>query len=422
VTVSALPTAYVSANGPTTFCNGSSVGLSANTGSSYLWSNGATTQNITANASGIYFVTITNAAGCSAVSNEIVVNAQQTFVATATAVGPTTVCDGAFVTLVASPGASYTWSNGATTQGINAGINGNYSVTVVNSSGCSSTSASIPVTILPVPVASISNNGPLTFCEGGSVVLTGTGGNTYMWNSSISNPTITATEEGTYVLTAFGPNGCSDAAEVVVTVNEAPSGTLMLDGNAILCPGETLEISAQPNNGYTWSNNQTTQSIVVTSPGSYSVLLTGLNGCTANSEVVNVTAGTSTSSTINATGLNSYTLNEVVYTQSGTYTQIQTNAAGCDSVITLNLTLTVGLDEGAMTEVSLYPNPTSESFMIKTSSPLYGAFDLMDAQGKLVFSGQMLGNETPVNVSALARGIYYLRISELSEPLRVVKN
>jgi hypothetical protein len=326
------------------------------------------------------------------------------------------------VTLVASPGASYAWSNGATTQGINAGVNGNYTVTVLNASGCSSTSASVPVNILPVPVAGISNNGPLTFCEGGSVVLTGTGGNAYMWNSSLNSSTITATQGGTYVLTAFGPNGCSDAAEVVITVNEAPSGSLMLDGNAILCPGESLEISAQANNGYAWSNNQTTQSIVVTSPGTYSVLLTGLNGCTTNSEVVNVTAGSSTSSTINATGGNSYTLNEVVYTQSGTYTQTQTNAAGCDSIITLNLILTVGIEEGVFTEVSLYPNPTNESFVIKTSSPLFGAFDLMDAQGKLVFTGEMLGNETPVNVSSLARGIYYLRISELPEPLRVVKN
>lgn len=422
ISVSALPSAYVSANGPTTFCNGSSVALSANAGATYLWSNGATTQNITANASGIYFVTITNAAGCSAVSNEIVVNAQQTFVATATAVGPTTVCDGAFVTLVASPGSSYLWSNGATTQGINAGVNGNYSVTILNSLGCSSTSASIPVTILPVPVAGITTSGPTTFCEGGSVTLTGTGGNTYMWNSSLNGSTYTATQGGTYVVTAFGPNGCSDAAEIVVTVNESPSPTLQLDGNTILCPGETLEISAQPNNGYAWSNNATSQSITVSAPGTYSVVLTGLNGCTSNSELVNVTAGSATTSTINATGGNSYTLNEVVYTQSGTYTQIQTNAAGCDSVITLNLTLTVGVEEGTLTEVTLFPNPTSESFMIKTSVPMYGTFDLLDAQGKLIYTGEMTGNETPVNIANVSRGIYYLRISDVSEPLRVIKN
>ena len=102
----------------TILCTGQSVSLQATGGSSYLWSTGATTQDITANASGIYFVTITNASGCSSVSNEIIVSSQQSFNATATAVGPTAVCSGAFVTLVASSGSSYLWSNGATTQKI----------------------------------------------------------------------------------------------------------------------------------------------------------------------------------------------------------------------------------------------------------------------------------------------------------------
>jgi hypothetical protein len=422
ISVSPVPASFISASGPTTFCNGSSVLLSANSGSSYLWSNGATTQNITANASGIYFVTISNASGCSTVSNEIIVSAQQAFGATATAVGPTAVCDGAYVTLVASPGTSYLWSNGATTQGINAGVNGNYSVTVTNALGCTSTSSNIAVTVLPVPTAGITAVGATTFCEGESVVLTGTGGNTYIWNSSLNSSSIIATQGGTYVVTAYAANGCSDAAEVVVTVNEVPSGSLILDGNAVLCPGESLVISAQPNNTYTWSNNATTQSITVTTPGMYSAVLTGLNGCTSNSELVMVTAGAATSSTIDATSYSSYTLNEVVYTQSGTYTQTLTNAAGCDSTITLNLTLTVGIEEGNINDVSLYPNPTSESFTIKASTALYGNYSVVDAQGKLVYTGEMTGTETNVNISSVARGIYYLRIPELSEPLRVVKN
>jgi hypothetical protein len=422
ISVSALPASFISAAGPTTFCNGSSVVLSANTGNSYLWSNGATTQNITANTSGNYFVTITNTAGCSAASNEIEVITQQTFTSTATAVGPTAVCDGAFVTLVASPGTSYLWSNGATTQGINAGVNGNYSVTVTDALGCTSTSANIPVSILPVPNAAITASGATTFCQGGSVVLTGTGGNTYVWNSSTNGSSLTATQSGTYVVTAYAANGCSDAAEVVITVNQAPSATLILNGNNVLCPGESVVISAQPNNTYAWSNNATTQSITVTTPGTYSAVLTGLNGCSTTSNVVNVTAGAATSSTINANSNTSYTLNEVVYTESGTYTQILTNAAGCDSTITLNLTLTVGIEEGSLTGVTLYPNPTSESFTIKTSAPVYGAFSIYDAQGKLVFAGEMTGTETNVNISSVARGIYYLRVPELSEPLRVVKN
>jgi hypothetical protein len=98
------------------------------------------------------------------------------------------------------------------------------------------------------------------------------------------------------------------------------------------------------------------------------------------------------------------------------------NAAGCDSTITLNLTLTVGIEEGSIADVKLYPNPTSESFTIETSAPVYGTFSIVDAQGKLVFAGEMTGTETSVNISSVARGIYYLRIPEVSEPLRVVKN
>jgi hypothetical protein len=47
--------------------------------------------------------------------------------------------------------------------------------------------------------------------------LTGTGGNTYVWNNSINGSTITATQGGTYIVTAYAANGCSDAAEVTVT-------------------------------------------------------------------------------------------------------------------------------------------------------------------------------------------------------------
>ena len=117
------------------------------------------------------------------------------------------------------------------------------------------------------------------------MVLTGTGGNTYVWNSSTNGSSLTATQSGTYVVTAYAANGCSDAAEVIVNVNEVPSGSLILNGNNVLCPGESLVISAQPNNTYTWSNNATTQSITVTTPGTYSAVLTGLNGCTSNSDV-----------------------------------------------------------------------------------------------------------------------------------------
>jgi hypothetical protein len=81
IAVNGLPTATITAGSATSFCQGGSVVLTASAGSTYLWSNGATTSSITVSASGSYTVTVTNANGCSATSSATVVtvNAPSTF-------------------------------------------------------------------------------------------------------------------------------------------------------------------------------------------------------------------------------------------------------------------------------------------------------------------------------------------------------
>jgi hypothetical protein len=423
IAVSANPTVAIAAAGATTFCQGQSVVLNTNTnGTSYAWSNGATTPSITANTTGLYFVTVTNAAGCSSVSNEISVNAQTSFVPTITAASTTTVCAGAFATLVASTGASYVWSNGQTTQGVNVGSNGPITVTVTNSLGCSGTSAPINVTVLPVPTTTITASGPLTFCEGGSVTLTAGGANAYIWANNSTSTTQTVSTPGTYVVTGYAANGCPDLAEITVTVNDSPSADLITDGNSSLCPGESLTISAQPGNTYNWTSGSSAQEITVSTPGTYSCVLTSLNGCTTTSEQIVVTAAQPTSTTLNVTALENYVLNEIIYTQSGTYTQVLTNAAGCDSTITLNLTLTVGLDENGFVSFSVQPNPTDAIFTLKASEALYSNYVIQDAQGKVVATGALSGTSTTINIDQVARGIYFLKVAEAAEAIRIVKN
>ncbi|HEX6642745.1 MAG TPA: xylanase, partial [Thermoanaerobaculia bacterium] len=78
VTVNTVPaTPVINASGPTTFCAGGSVTLTAPAGFTYLWSTGATTQSIVASTTNNYTVTVTNAGGCSAVSapKSVTVNA-----------------------------------------------------------------------------------------------------------------------------------------------------------------------------------------------------------------------------------------------------------------------------------------------------------------------------------------------------------
>lgn len=424
ITSVAAPSISIAAAGPVTFCQGQSVVLNSNTnGSTFAWNTGANTPSITATSSGLYYVTVTNAQGCTAVSNEITVTTQANFTPVITAASPTIVCDGAFATLVATPGASYLWSNNATTQGVNVGVSGPITVTVTTSQGCVGTSAPINITVLPVPTTTITASGPTTFCEGGSVTLTAGGANSYMWANNSTATTQTVTTSGTYVVTGYSVNGCPNIAELVITVNEAPSSGLILDGNTSLCPGESLTLTAQSGNTYNWTpTGATSQSLSVAAPGTYSCNITNANGCTTASEQITVTAAQPTSSTLNITSYDNYVLNEITYTQSGTYTQTLTNAAGCDSTITLNLTLTVGLDENGFVSIAVQPNPTDAAFTLMASEALYSMYTIQDAQGKIVATGQLTGTATAINIENVARGIYFLKVAEASEALRIVKN
>jgi hypothetical protein len=424
ITAATVPTVSVTPNGPVAFCTGGNVVLNstASAGTTYLWSNGATTPNITATASGVYFVTVTNAAGCQASSNNIVVNAQQTFTATATALSPTTVCSGTPVTLVASPGSSYLWSNGATTQGVNVTAGGPITVTVTNASGCTGTSAPVSITVLPVPNATINAGGPLTFCQGGSVNLTATGGTAYNWSTGANTAVLSATTSGNYVVTVTAANGCTDTEQATVTVNAVPSANVVMDGNSVLCPGETLTLAAAPGNTYAWTTGATASEISISTAGTYGVTVTAPNGCSANSGNIIISSGQSTSSTLDVTALDAYILNGVEYTTPGTYTQVIQNEAGCDSTITLNLTLTVGIDELNGIVFEVYPNPTADQFTIDASQAVNGAYSIQDAQGKIVKDGVMTGVSTTVDINDVARGIYFLRIAESSEAIRIIKN
>lgn len=146
----AVPT--VTANGPTTFCQGGNVRLTSSPATSYLWSTGDTTRSINVNRSGNYRVIITNPSGCTAVSAVTTVTVNALPDATITASGATNdVCPGKTVTLTASSGTSYLWSNGATTQSIVVSAAGNYIVTVTNENGCSKASAPIAVTYQSCP-------------------------------------------------------------------------------------------------------------------------------------------------------------------------------------------------------------------------------------------------------------------------------
>lgn len=130
------PQPIINTSGSTIFCNGENVVLSTGVFSTYLWSVGSTESSITVSTSGTYSVTVTNAAGCSGVSNSIDIEVVPSF-NTSSIIGPVNVnpFQNYNYSVTQNTGNTYTWSasNGAIVNG-----QGTNSVTVTwndNTSG-----------------------------------------------------------------------------------------------------------------------------------------------------------------------------------------------------------------------------------------------------------------------------------------------
>jgi hypothetical protein len=113
-----------------------------------------------------------------------------------------------------------------------------------------------------------------------------------------------------------------------------------------ICAGDNVILNGAGGANYQWNNNVVDgQAFAPTQSNAYVVNATDTLGCQGTDTVV-VTVLENATSTLTQTALDSYTLNGQTYTQSGTYTQTLTAANGCDSTITLNLTLNfTGIDE-----------------------------------------------------------------------------
>jgi hypothetical protein len=259
VTVNPTPEATITASGPTTFCTGGSVTLTATGGASYLWSNGSTDASITVTNGGTYSVVATSAAGCvsAATSTTVTVNPLPT--ASISADGSTTFCAGGSVTLTATGGTSYLWSNGSTDASITVTNGGTYSVVATNAEGCTSAAASTTVTINPVPIAAIAASGNTTFCAGSSVTLTASGGVSYLWSNGANTNSINVTAGGTYSVTATSAEGCV-SAPASVTLTQLPAPTVNPITNREVChnavPVTAISFSGNISGTvYNWTND-----------------------------------------------------------------------------------------------------------------------------------------------------------------------
>jgi subtilisin family serine protease len=362
VMVNALPVATATTSDPTTFCVGGAATLHAPAGmTTYQWYKdgiavvGATDSTYAASVSGSYRVQVTNASGCGQLSAAQVITVNALPVASVSASGTTTFCQGDSVVLSAPAGYTYLWSNGATTQSISAKTSGAYSVTVTNANGCSASSAATTVSVNSIVTPSITANGATSFCQGGSVVLSAPSGySSYLWSTGQSSQSITVSSAGSYSVTVTNAAGCtSQSSATSVVVNALPVASVSASGSTTFCLGDSVVLSAPAGYTYLWSTGATTQSITVTSSGSYQVTVTNTNGCSTTSASTSVQVATISTPSITANGATSFCQGEsvvltapsgysylwsngstgssITVTSAGSYTVTVTNAAGCSA-------------------------------------------------------------------------------------------
>ncbi len=196
------------------------------------------------------------------------------------------VCMGSCTQLTANGGGTYSWSTGDQLASIVVcpTHTSTYTVTVTSTVGCSA-SDDVIVTVNPLPTADAGTDN--TICFGDCILLSGSGGNTYVWSTgeSIASISVCPTTTTIYSLTVTDVNGCIDTDEITISVNQAPQANAGYD--KFVTSGSCTGLSASGGGSYLWNTVETTASISVcpTSTSTYTVTVTDANGCTDSDDV-----------------------------------------------------------------------------------------------------------------------------------------
>ena len=328
-------------------------------------------------------------------------------------------CNGSQITLSATGATTYIWTpnivNGST---FSPTISQNYTVTGFDANGCSSWDQ---VAVIAQNV-NVNAGQDLFLCSGDSAQLNATGYPGIQWSGGISNNVpFLPNQTQIYIASASNANGCTDSDTVSVIVNSLPQINAGPDQS--ICFGEEVILYGTGGIFMFWSNN-IADSIPFVPQLSGSFVLTGASneGC-IGTDTVYVSVNDASSNNITASALDSYSLNGQTYTSSGTYTQILTNAAGCDSLLTLNLTLDfTGLSDFNNKDFSVYPNPAQNIVFLNVEADLIGSgLMIYDALGRILLETTLQKQETSIDIQEFASGTYLMKVGSQTKRLEVLR-
>jgi gliding motility-associated-like protein len=265
--------------GNTSFCSGDSLNLSATSGVSYVWSNGQTTRDIYVHIAGNYSVQVTNNNGCRGTSLPITISLLPLPDTTVTSSKGLTICPNDSTVLTAVGGVSWNWSCGVVTQTARVPA-GNYQVTITAANGCKATSANKIITNYNVSPISVSPSGSVTILQNDSILLTASGGSSYVWSNGQTGASIYVHNSGNYSVSAVNSNGCIVSSSVVNVTAINASNMITVTGTNAFCEGGSTLLTSYFANGNQWYRNnvllngQTQNTLMVTQQGYYKVKVT----------------------------------------------------------------------------------------------------------------------------------------------------
>ncbi|MFT5820728.1 MAG: gliding motility-associated-like protein [Crocinitomix sp.] len=260
VTIHDLPVVLASVS-PTEICLGESATFTGGGATSYAWDAGVTDgiPFIPAAAGTFtYTVTGTSAEGCESTATvDLIINPLPVVTATAT---PSEVCLGESITLTGGGADLYVWDGGVTDGLVfTPAATGTVTYTVVGTigaTGCENI-ATVDITVYPNPVVTATAT-PSEICMGESIIFTGGGADTYVWDMGATDGTpFFPTDAGTFTFTVIGylgPIFCENTNSVTVTVYELPEVTATVEPSEI-CFGESVIFTGSGAATYIWDHD-----------------------------------------------------------------------------------------------------------------------------------------------------------------------
>lgn len=268
----------------------------------YSWSNGATTEDLSAISQGVYDYTITDAAGCETNGSITINNNSGTLGVTNVALTNENCSDGnGSIDLTVGGGQTpltYSWDNGSTTEDLNGISAGSYTCTITDANGCIITSGPHQVNNTG---GAISIDNAIIADENcgdgaGSIDLTVSGGTSplvFSWDNGDNTEDISGLNAGFYEITITDAGGCQQIVtyEVINT-----TGGLSIDQVSTVdevCSNSNGSIDITVSGGatpysFSWNSGATTEDLASISGGSYTVTVTDNNGCSVTSNAINI--------------------------------------------------------------------------------------------------------------------------------------